>query len=120
MVGVLANDYRVLSGTNNVSVYEAPILRGPPLYHSYFCSKCGSPLPPVKPSGWFEIPAGLFDDDPKVRPDKQIFIELVPPWDSITDGLPNFTLRDLVRSRHNEELPEDHELITHHGRVIKI
>jgi len=120
MVGVLADDYRVLSGIDIVSVYEAPILNKPPPYHAYFCTRCGSPLPPPKPSGWFEIPAGLFNDDPQILPDKHIFIELVAPWDSIADGLPKFTVRELVKSRRKEELPEDHELITHHGTTIKV
>ena len=120
MVGVMAGDYRVLSGNDCVTTYEAPILKEPPPFHSYFCSSCGSPLPRPDPQGWFEIPAGLFDDDPGIRPDKHIFVELVAPWDSTTDELPKYTLRDLVRSRRGEELPENHELITHHGTSVKV
>ncbi len=120
MVGVLADDYRVLAGLDSVSIYTAPILREPPPYHAYFCKRCGSPLPPPNPSRWFEIPAGLFDDDPEVVPDKHIFVELAAPWDSTTDDLPRFTLRQLVRSRRNEELPEDHVLVTHYGTTVKV
>lgn len=120
MVGVLADDYRVLSGVDHMSVYAAPILREPPPYHAYFCRRCGSPLPPPNPEGWFEIPAGLFDDDLKIRPDKHIFIELAAPWDAMADGLPQLSLRELVRSRRNEELPDGHELITHYGTSVKV
>ncbi len=120
MVGVLARDYRVLSGLDAVTTYEAPLLGKPPPYHSFFCKTCGSPLPPPDPDDWFEIPAGLFDDDPGVRPDKHIFVELVPAWDEITDDLPQLGLRDLVRGRRSEELPEGHEMVTHHGTRIKV
>ena len=51
-----------------VTTYAAPVLKSPPPFHSYFCSNCGSPLPRPDPEGWFEIPAGLFDDDPEARP----------------------------------------------------
>lgn len=120
MVGVMASEYTVLAGLDALSIYSAPILREPPPYHSHFCSHCGTPLPPPDPSGWFEIPAGLFDDDPEIRPDKHIFIELAAPWDAISDALPKVTLRELVRSRRKEELPEDHELFTHHGTSVKV
>ena len=120
MIGVMSDGYRVLSGTDHAETYSAPILKTPPPYHSYFCRTCGSPLPRPNPSGWFEIPAGLFDDDPGIRPDKHIFTELAADWDSMEDSLPRFTLRELVRARRGEELPEDHELITHHGDRVKV
>lgn len=88
MIGVQAEDFRQISGGDVVKTFEAPILTSPPAYHAYFCSKCDSPLPPPNPNGWFEIPAGLFDDYPGMRPDKHIVVEVTPPWDEITDGLP--------------------------------
>ena len=57
-----------------------------------------------------EIAAGLFDDDPDIRPDKHIFVELVPPWDEIYDDLPQFTIRDLVKLRSGRELPDDFQI----------
>lgn len=63
-----------------------------------------------------EIPAGLLDEDPAIRPDKHIFTEFTPPWDSISDELPQYTLRELVRERHNRELPADFVLKTHYER----
>ncbi|MEM9623896.1 MAG: GFA family protein [Pseudomonadota bacterium] len=120
MVGVNASDYRVLSGSEAVVTYAAPVLGKPPPYHSHFCQQCGSPLPTPDPGEWFEIPAGLFDDDPQIRPDKHIFVELVPAWDNISDGLPQLTLRELVRSRRGEELPADHEMVTHHGDKVRV
>jgi len=120
MIGVDAAHYRVTSDAGAISSYEAPILNQPPPYHSYFCSKCGSPLPPPNPSGWFEIPAGLLDDDPAIRPDKHIYVELAAPWDLPGDDLPRFTVRDLAQKRHNIELPPNHEIRTHHGESIRV
>ncbi len=113
-IGVMTEDYRFLAGHELVKTYEAPILYEPPAYQSMFCSNCGSPVPPVDPVGdWLEIPAGIFDDDPWIKPDKHIFVEFVPPWDEIADSLPQYTIRDLAQARHRE-LPEDFQVRTHY------
>ena len=88
-LGVRTEDFRMLEGRELIATYEAPILEHPPAYRTFFCTRCGSPVPNPAPSGeWFEIPAGVLDDDPIVRPDKHIFIELKAPWFEITDALP--------------------------------
>jgi hypothetical protein len=120
MVGVDAGDYRLLSGELSVTSYEAPVLNEPPPYHSYFCSVCGSPVPPPKPSGRFEIPAGLLDDDPGLRPDKRIYTELAAPWDSLDDALPRVSIRDLAKARRGVDLPDDYELLTHHRQHLAV
>jgi hypothetical protein len=115
MVTVLTADYLLKSGRELIRTYAAPILRESPAYHSYFCGDCGSPVPPPQPEGeHIEIAAGLFDDDLGIRPDKHIFVELLPPWDSITDALPQYNVRDLARERYGLELPDDYELRTHY------
>ena len=114
MVGVFTEDYRVISGQELVSTYAAPVLYEPPPYHSIFCSVCGSPVPPVDPKGdWLEIPAGLFDDDSQIKPDKHIFVEFVPPWDEITDELPRYGIKELARLRQRQ-LPEDFQIRSHY------
>ncbi len=61
---------------------------------------CGSPVPTPEPEGdWLEIPAGLFDDDIGMVPDKHIYVEFTPDWDRITDGLPEFDKKQLYRFR---------------------
>ena len=113
-IGVLTSDYRMTSGKEYVSTYSAPILYQPPAYHSVFCSKCGSPVPPPEPEGEkLEIPAGLLDDDPGIRPDKHIFIEFIPPWDRITDNLPMYTIETLVLERSGKKLPAEFKLKSH-------
>jgi hypothetical protein len=114
-IGVRTRDYRLLCGDALIRVYDAPVLNEPPAYRCHFCSTCGSPVPDPHPSGdWFEIPAGLLDDDPGIKPDKHIFVELLPPWDSITDGLPALTVRELLRERYGREPAADYRPRTHH------
>lgn len=114
-IGVLAEDFRMTSGKELVASFAAPILYAPPPYHATFCSNCGSPVPVPEPGNdTLEIPAGLLDDDPNIRPDKHIFVELVPPWDRIGDGLPQYAIADLVRERSGRELPAGFVLRSHY------
>lgn len=114
-IGVLSADYRMTAGKEFISSYSAPILYQPPAYHSTFCSKCGSPVPPPEPEGErLEIPAGLLDDDPGIRPDKHIFVEFTPPWSKISDDLPQYGIRELVRERDGKELPDGFKLRSHY------
>ena len=99
-VGVLARDFRLLEGANLIRTFEAPILAAPPAYRSSFCSRCGSQVPNPEPDAtWFEIPAGLLDDDPGARPDRHIFVELQAPWFEIADALPQLDKAALVALR---------------------
>jgi RimJ/RimL family protein N-acetyltransferase len=100
MVGVDAAGFRLLSGNELIASYDAPILRAPPAYRTCFCRRCGSPVPSPEPGAdWFELPAGLLEDDPGARPDRHIFVELAAPWDDREDGLPRLTAADLAAWR---------------------
>jgi len=99
-VGVKTADFTMLSGSDLVKTYTAPIVEQPPAYQSYFCSNCGSPVPNPNPEGsWFEIAAGLFDDPIGIQPDKHIFVELIPDWSNITDDLPQLDKQALIAHR---------------------
>ena len=88
-LGVLREDFQLTQGRELIRTYEAPIREAPPAYRTSFCSRCGSPVPdPTPTSRWFEIPAGLLDDDPRLSPDKHICVEVKSPWFAITDDLP--------------------------------
>jgi hypothetical protein len=116
MIGVKAADFRFLEGRDLVRTYSAPILYEPPAYQASFCSNCGSPAPPPDPGGAdFEIPAGLFDEDPLVTPDRHIFVDFAPPWCEFTDSLPRYTMRELFELRHGRSLPEDFAPRSHYG-----
>jgi hypothetical protein len=99
-LGARREDFRLTAGRELVSSYDAPLRESPPPYRVCFCSRCGSPLPDViSDSSFLEIPAGLLDDDPQLRPDKHIFIELKAPWYAITGDLPQFDRPTLMRHR---------------------
>ena len=56
---------------------------------SSFCSRCGSPVPnPPEDAEWFEIPAGVLDGDPGLRPDRHIYVDYKSAWYTIEDHLP--------------------------------
>ena len=103
MLGVRTRDFRFVQGRDLMTTYEAPLLEAPPPYRTSFCRRCGSPIPNPEPGAeWFEIPAGLLESDPGLRPDKHIFVELNAPWHEITDSLPQFDktrLRELRASQ---------------------
>ena len=89
MLGVRTRDFHLLQGRDLITTYEAPLLEAPPPYRASFCRRCGSPVPNPEPAAeWFEIPAGLLENDPGLRPDKHIFVELNAPWHEIADSLP--------------------------------
>lgn len=99
-LGVLREDFRLLQGRELIRTYEAPIREAPPAFRSCFCSRCGSPVPdPFSDSPWFEVPAGILDNDPQLRPDKHIFVEVKSPWFTITDDLPQLDKAALLRLR---------------------
>jgi hypothetical protein len=99
-VGVRTQDFHLLSGRELISTYDAPILRNPPPYRVSFCSRCSSPVPNPDPtSEWCEIPAGLLDGDPGMKPDKHIFVEYKALWFEITDKLPQYDLQALLELR---------------------
>ncbi len=102
-LGVLRDDFRLVHGRELISTYEAPIREDPPAYRTCFCSRCGSPLPnAIAGSPWFEVPAGLLDDDPGRRPDRHVFVEVKSPWFSITDNLPQLDKAALHRLRQTQ------------------
>lgn len=81
-----------LSGESNVGRYELPDAK---YFASSFCKKCGSSLPWLTQSGTAMIvPAGTLDDDPKVKPQHNIFYADKACWyediNSLVkyDGLP--------------------------------
>lgn len=88
-LGVDRRDFRLLAGAELIRRYEAPVRDEPPGYRTAFCGRCGSPVPdPSGDSPWFEIPAGLLDDDPGVRPDRHIFVEHAAVWLEASSDLP--------------------------------
>ncbi len=85
---VKKEDFKLVAGEDSISNYKAPILVSPPAYEKQFCKRCGSPVP-IEIATDVLIPAGTLDDDPRVKPDRHVFIEHQAPWFQITDDLPH-------------------------------
>ncbi len=103
-IAVRRVEFRLLAGKELIRTFEAPLLEAPPLYRTSFCSTCGSPVPdPTGDSAVLELAAGLLDDDPELRPDKHIFIEIKAPWFTISDTLPQLDKEQLIRHRRRLE-----------------
>jgi hypothetical protein len=98
-IGVKASSFRFVCGQENITVFELPVQEEPPGYRRPFCRTCGSPVPEPHPTGpWCEIPAGLLDDDPGIRPDRHIFVECRTEW-TPRDGLPELDKQALLALR---------------------
>lgn len=62
------------TGENSLARYELPQAKS---FGTCFCKVCGSQLPRVTRNGkWAIVPAGTLDDDPGIRPERNIY------WDS--------------------------------------
>ena len=118
MPGLRVAGYRMTAGQELVRRFEAPILYGPPAYVNFFCTSCGSPVPDPNPdTDTLELPAGLLDDDPGLRPDKHIFTECLPAWDVISDDLPQMDIFSLNESRTGKALPADFQFRSHYDGI---
>lgn len=101
-LGVRSQDFRLLAGRELITTYEAPVRETPPPYRRCFCGRCGSPVPDPDPATpWFEIPAGVLDDDPELRPDRHIFVDVKSPWFGIADALPQLDRTAVARLRQS-------------------
>lgn len=99
-LAVATAGYRLLEGRELIRRFELPVRERPPAYSTFFCSRCGSPVPDPEPEGeTFEIPAGLLEDDPGVSADRHIFIEHRAPWFEPGRALPELDLEAVIRLR---------------------
>ena len=84
--GVPAEAFRFVDGEDLVKLYESS-----PGSHRAFCPVCGSNAPAKSADNKMVfVPAGLFDDDPGVRPTIHMFVDSKAPWWEINDDLPKF------------------------------
>lgn len=85
MARVPTGAFRWSAGEEAIRHYESS-----PGFRRSFCGACGSSLPDRSPSGGWFVPAGLFTEDPGVRPVVHIFRASRAPWHTIADDLPGF------------------------------
>ncbi len=80
--------FRWISGEEMVERYDLPEAQS---FATCFCRTCGSPLPHGTRSGKAVIiPAGSLDEDPKHRPEQNIFWDHRAPWYLKAVELPHF------------------------------
>lgn len=96
---VQEQDFRMVEGRELIKSFQAPIVEAPPAYRQCFCGHCGCPVPNQTEAGSWFVPAGLLDDDPKIRPDKHVYVELKAGWDTIADQLPQMTKQQIKAFR---------------------
>ena len=100
-LGVRREDFQLVQGHDLIKTFEAPIREAPPAYCTHFCGRCGSPVPnPFSDSPWLEVAAGLLDDDPQIRPDRHIFVDVESLWFNIGDDLPQLDRAALLSLRN--------------------
>ena len=103
-VGAKADSFRITAGVDHIKSFELPVVDQPPAYTTCFCSRCGSPVPLADPAAdWLEIPAGLFNTQLPLRPERHIYIEYKASWESIDDDLPTFTRNQIAGLRGHDE-----------------
>ena len=99
-LGVRREHFRFIEGEELIRTYEAPVRESPPPYWTNFCGRCGSPVPDPKSNApWLEVAAGILDDDPQLRPERHIMVEVKSPWFEINDTLPQLDRAALMRVR---------------------
>jgi len=78
-----------VSGEDNLTHCEAPLLGAPPAYRKSFCSTCGSPMPSqIDGLPFMFISPGVLDDDPGSCPMRHAFVSQKACWHEIVDELP--------------------------------
>lgn len=100
MARVPTDAFRWSAGEEAIRHYESS-----PGFRRSFCGACGSSLPDRSPSGGWFVPAGLFTEDPGVRPVVHIFRASRAPWHTIADDLPGFDEWPPRRARPVVERP---------------
>ena len=83
---VPAANFKLTKGGDLIQVYQSS-----PETRRAFCRVCGSRAPSESTDGkLYFVPAGLFDDDPGVKPALHMFVGSKAPWWEISDDLPQF------------------------------
>ena len=77
-----------LAGEELRGRYQVPEAKS---YSTCWCTLCGSALPWTTKNGeWVLVPAGGLDEDPGVRPERNIFVASKAPWYEHAAELPTF------------------------------
>lgn len=85
---VKRGQFQWVTGEESVRRYELPTAE---YFCTGFCTNCGSAMPWLSRTGkYFLVPAGTLDEDPGVRPERNIYWSSRAPWSVDISGLPTF------------------------------
>ena len=91
---VKPDQFQWQTGSEQVQRYELPEAE---FYASCFCRECGSSLPwELQGGGSIAIPAGSLDDDPGMRPQRNIFHDSRACWYKPGSELQSFAERPVT------------------------
>jgi hypothetical protein len=74
-------------------------------FRSYFCSRCGSPVPnPLRDTGYVWVPSGLLDGDVPLEIGAQLYVGSKAAWTKLPTGGTHFetapALAELIEILH--------------------
>jgi hypothetical protein len=79
---VAAGKFRWLAGEALISTWTRETG-----FRSYFCSRCGSPVPnPLRDTGYVWVPSGLIDGDAPLEIGARLYTDSRAPWDRLPSG----------------------------------
>jgi hypothetical protein len=84
-----------------------------PGYMRWFCRKCGSAVPRLSRSGqYYQVPAGLLDDDPLAKPERSIYWDDRAPWLINIDAIPKLSegVDSIMRAQARNDFPGTYPL----------
>ena len=83
--GIESGKIQITQGADNLLIF------GDAAAHDKHCRLCGSFLYSLVRDGAFvHVAMGTLVDDPRIRPDKHVFVGSKAPWFTITDDLPQY------------------------------
>jgi hypothetical protein len=84
---VKADQVTWLRGEDKVTRFE---LASAVRWGNSFCEVCGSPMPSrSRDGGFYVVPAGGLDEDPGMRPTRNIWMDARAPWEVPASELPD-------------------------------
>ena len=84
-----------------------------PGYMRWFCRKCGSAVPRLSRSRqYYQVPAGLLDDDPLEKPERSIYWDDRAPWLINIDAIPKLSegVDSVMRAQARNDFPGTYPL----------
>ena len=123
-LGALREDFRLLRAKSLFGGTKPPSATSLLLIAHPFAADA-APRYPIQSqkAPWFEVHAGVLDDDPGLRPERHILVEAKSPWFTISDALPQLDRAALTALRNRRvvatALERDASTSNFHYRILQ-